>query len=145
MRLDMHCPNSCNCSFIFIYQVTLAGEVDGTPALFESSEHLLLCLPHTVEASHCPFYCWASSREACAPIFITFSLILPGIELKCTTSVADTLPTWPMVVSLGATLYKLYWWYSGSYNCSNQTARNVRSAINNFFGVFCSLNVWALI
>ena len=33
-------------------------------SVFESSCHLLTCLPHTAEASHCPFNCWTSSREA---------------------------------------------------------------------------------
>ena len=32
--------------------------------VFESSCHLPICLPHTMEASHCPFNCWTSSREA---------------------------------------------------------------------------------
>ena len=33
-------------------------------SVFESSCHLPICLPHTMEASHCPFNCWTSSREA---------------------------------------------------------------------------------
>ena len=33
-------------------------------SVFESSCHLPTCLPHTIEASHCPFNCWTSSREA---------------------------------------------------------------------------------
>ena len=33
-------------------------------SVFESSCHLPTCLPHTAEASHCPFNCWTSSREA---------------------------------------------------------------------------------
>ena len=33
-------------------------------SVFESSCHLPTCLSHTVEASHCPFNCWTSSREA---------------------------------------------------------------------------------
>ena len=33
-------------------------------SVFEWSCHLPTCLPHTAEASHCPFNCWMSSREA---------------------------------------------------------------------------------
>ena len=33
-------------------------------SVFESSCHLPTCLPHTAEASHCPFNCWTSSRKA---------------------------------------------------------------------------------
>ena len=33
-------------------------------SVFESSCHLPICLPHTMEASHCPFSCWTPSREA---------------------------------------------------------------------------------
>ena len=33
-------------------------------SVFESSFHLPICLPHTMEASHCPCNCWTSSREA---------------------------------------------------------------------------------
>ena len=33
-------------------------------SVFESSCHLPTCLPHIMEASHCPFNCWTSSREA---------------------------------------------------------------------------------
>ena len=33
-------------------------------SVFESSCHLPACLPHTAEASHCPFDCWTSSRKA---------------------------------------------------------------------------------
>ena len=33
-------------------------------SVFESSCHLPTCPPHTVEASHCPFNNWTSSREA---------------------------------------------------------------------------------
>ena len=33
-------------------------------SVFESSCHPPTCLPHTLEASHCPFNCWTSSREA---------------------------------------------------------------------------------
>ena len=32
-------------------------------SVFESSSHLPICLLHTMEASHCPFNCWTSSRE----------------------------------------------------------------------------------
>ena len=43
----------------FIHQVALARRQRR-----ESSCHLPTCLPHTVEASHCPFNCWTSSRKA---------------------------------------------------------------------------------
>ena len=33
-------------------------------SVFESSCHLPTCLPHTAEASYCPFNCWTSSRKA---------------------------------------------------------------------------------
>ena len=33
-------------------------------SVFESSCHLPICLLHTMEASHCPFTCWTSSRKA---------------------------------------------------------------------------------
>ena len=47
-----------------MHQVVLASRQWRDCSVFESSCHLPTCLPHTVEASHCPFNCWTSSREA---------------------------------------------------------------------------------
>ena len=58
----MNC--NCNCNYIFIHQVALARRQRRDLSVFESSCHLPICLPHTMEASHCPFNCRTSSREA---------------------------------------------------------------------------------
>ena len=39
-------------------------------SVFESSCHLPTCLPHTTEASHCPFNCWTSKQESCEYQFL---------------------------------------------------------------------------
>ena len=41
----------------FIHQVALARRQRNDLSVFESSCHLPICLPHTMEASHCPFNC----------------------------------------------------------------------------------------
>ena len=47
----------------FIHQVALARKQRRDLLVFESSCYLPTCLLHTVEASHCPFNCWTSSRK----------------------------------------------------------------------------------
>ena len=47
-----------------IYQVALATRQRKDFWVFESSCHLPICQPLKVEASHCPFNCWTSSKEA---------------------------------------------------------------------------------
>ena len=42
----------------------LGQETANDLSIFESSCHQPICLPRTVEASHCSFNCWTSSREA---------------------------------------------------------------------------------
>ena len=48
----------------FIHQVALARRQRRDLSVFKSSCHLPTYLTHTVEASHCPFNCWMSSRGA---------------------------------------------------------------------------------
>ena len=55
------------------------------------------CLPHTVEASHCPFNCWTSSREAVNPNFYSLWLDSTGNQTLVYCSVADTLSTRPLI------------------------------------------------
>ena len=56
---------------------------------------LLTCLPDTVKASHCPFYCLISRREAGCEfkLFSSFGLTRPVIEPKSSVSAADALFT----------------------------------------------------
>ena len=56
---------------------------------------LSTCLPHTLEASHCPFDCRTSSREAVNTE--AFGLTRPGIKPESTVSEADALSTRPLV------------------------------------------------
>ena len=51
----------CNCNHILFTKLPWPGDSEGT---FWSSSQAATCLPHTAEASHCPFICWTSSREA---------------------------------------------------------------------------------
>ena len=53
-----------HCNNIFIHQVALARRQRRDISILESRYHLPTCLPHTVEASHCPFQCRKSSRKA---------------------------------------------------------------------------------
>ena len=55
------CRN-CNCNYILFTKLPWPGDSEVT---FRSSGQAAppTCLPHTVEASHCPFNCWTSSRE----------------------------------------------------------------------------------
>ena len=51
-----------NCNYLFILRNCRGPETAKGP--FDHRVKLLTCLPHKVEPSHCPFYCWPSSREA---------------------------------------------------------------------------------
>ena len=53
----------------------LGDSEDNDLAAFKSSCHLPICLPHTVEASHWPFYCSISNRVA-----VNTNLVLPDGE-----------------------------------------------------------------
>ena len=56
--------------YLFNYSIVLNTSEFGKPVAafcngtFWSSNQAATCLPHTVEASHCLFSCWTSSREA---------------------------------------------------------------------------------
>ena len=52
--------------------------------IFESS-----CLPHTVEASHCPFFVVTVTQESCEYQFLVFVQIQRGIEPESTALVVD--------------------------------------------------------
>ena len=47
---------SCNCTFIYQVVLTRSRRQRRAPLFFESSSHLSTCLPHAVEAFHCPFH-----------------------------------------------------------------------------------------
>ena len=53
----------------FIHQVAWARRQRRDLSVFESSCHLLTCLLHTAEASHCPLNCWTCS-EVCSDIML---------------------------------------------------------------------------
>ena len=50
-----------NCKYVLIYQVDLART---EKKIVWSLSEAAICLPHTVEASHCPFCYWTSSKLA---------------------------------------------------------------------------------
>ena len=56
-----------------------------------------LSIPHTVEASHCPFYYRKSSKEVLNTKFYSLWLTRPGIDLGSTARVADALSNRPLV------------------------------------------------
>ena len=61
----------CNCNFI--HQVASARRQQKDLSVFESSCNLPTYLPHTAEASYCPFNCGTSSREAVNTNFCSLS------------------------------------------------------------------------
>ena len=54
-------------------------------------------LPHVVEASHCHFNCWMSSKETVYTSFSSFFSTLPEIESVSTVSVRDASSTRPLI------------------------------------------------
>ena len=64
--------HTINCSVI--HQAALVRRSEGT---FSLPRQAATSLPQTKEASHCPFKCWTSSREAWIPIFKVFGLSRP--------------------------------------------------------------------
>ena len=52
--------NTCYWNYISFTMLSWLGNTEGT---FRSSSQATTCLPHTMEASHCPFNCWMSSRK----------------------------------------------------------------------------------
>ena len=56
----------CNSNIVITFHLLscLGQETAKRPFSFDSSCHLPTCLPHQAETSHCPFYCWTSSKEA---------------------------------------------------------------------------------
>ena len=67
----------CILSIAFIHYILFTklpwpGDSKETFLVFQSSCHLPTCLPHTVEASQCPFNCWMSSRKAVNTNFYNF-------------------------------------------------------------------------
>ena len=66
----------------------------------ESSCHLPTSLPHTAEASHCPFNCWTSSREAMNTNSYCLLFHPTGNRTVSTVLIADALFTWSLVGKL---------------------------------------------
>ena len=81
--------NNRNC---VLFSITLARRQQRNLSVFKSSCHLPISLSHTGEASHCPFYCLTSSREAVNTNFF-YNLLFdpPGIEHVSTALVVDAL------------------------------------------------------
>ena len=77
-------------NYMFIHQVALAKSQRRDLSIFESSCHLPTCLPHTVEASHCPF-ARPKAGALWVPIFIAFGKTRLGIKPECTVWVVDSL------------------------------------------------------
>ena len=94
-------PKCYNCllkQFDFTHKVTLVRRQQRDLSVFESSCHLPTFLPHMVEASHCPFNCRTSSRKAVnTNFFKVFGLTRPVIEPEPIVSVADVIPTRPLI------------------------------------------------
>ena len=78
---------------IFTYDVALTGKERKNLSVFNSCCHLLTCLPHTVEATHCLFYSKHQAGKSWIPIFIVFDLTRSDIEIVSTDSLADALST----------------------------------------------------
>ena len=53
----------CTLCYALIHQDFLDRRQRKGVSVLESRCHLPTCLPHTVEASHCPLNCWKSSRK----------------------------------------------------------------------------------
>ena len=66
------------------------------------------CLPHMVQASHCPFNYWTSSKDAVNNFYNNLGLTQSGIEPKSTVSAADTLSTWPWISYLRLHIHCTY-------------------------------------
>ena len=77
--------------------VALAGRQRRELSVFASNCHLPTCLPHTVEASHCPCIAGRQAGKLSIPIFKVFGLTRPGSEPVSTVSVADALLTRPLI------------------------------------------------
>ena len=52
---------NCNRNYILFTKLPWSGDSEGT---FRSASQAATCMPHMAEASHCPFNCCTSSREA---------------------------------------------------------------------------------
>ena len=60
LRISGYAPGNKYCIIV----ITLGRRQRRDLSVFESRCHLPTCLPHTAEASHCPFDCLTSSRKA---------------------------------------------------------------------------------
>ena len=79
---------NCNCNGVLFNKLPWPEESDG---IFRSSSQAATCLPHTVEASHCPLIVEYQARKLWIPIFIIFGLTRPGIEPESIVSEANAL------------------------------------------------------
>ena len=62
-HVSYHCSTNRNCSYILFTKLPCQETAKGPFGLGVKLPPAH-CLPHTVEASHCPFNCWTSSRKA---------------------------------------------------------------------------------
>ena len=62
-------------------------------ALFPSLDCSILHLIHTL-------YCWVLSKVVSSTIFKVFGMMWPGIEPSSPRPWVNTLPTWPMILTL---------------------------------------------
>ena len=63
-------------------------------AVFKSSSHQPTCLPHTVEASQCPFYCWTSSNKAFNINVCILWVEITANQIRVISAVSGTSAIW---------------------------------------------------
>ena len=79
-----------------------------------------ICLPHTVEASHCPFNCWTSSRQAVITNFysVWFDQFLKG-QCEAYAVCGRQVCRWQLDSkterSLCCLLAEATWWIKSNY------------------------------
>ena len=142
-------------------------------SVFESSCRQPTCLPHTMEASHCPFNCWTSSREAMNTNIYSLWFDPTGnrtrvYRFSSTRSIHSTTDRLPMATKLDVVLnffmylvklllsflaiilqniIILHAWYASERHkdiCGGSQRANLTRIALEFVGRVASSNIWFL-